>query len=425
MQYAKQLPVVLVRVLGVVVAVTKRFRNAFFLLLLFLFIQSQAVAKTKMQLVNNVMMQSGSDGKQVADGSGNEDLTIFEPVFYVDSQLTPKTHIFGSLTADVWSSASEAIFDTTTGASGKAVAAGNSAHIDKESEQEDEREDDENEDDDSSGSHRKLEKRLGLDLGVSQKVGTFTFTPRLGYSSEFDYRSINGGLSIAKSFAEDNFVLAAGYQLFWDKTHPFDAANAQFLDWQNKRTQSFDLSVSQILSPSDLILVGYNFTMQNGYLAGSRNTVELAGKRLNEVLPDSRLRHAATMRYVHGFNDFLALHLDYRYYFDNWGFRAHTAEPSLAIGFHEDDGLVKLFYRYYQQNASTYYKDNFSANKTYMTADSDLAAFHANEAGALVSYSWDLGAVLKSINASAGASYYMRSNHLNVSLFQLGIGGTF
>lgn len=399
-------------------------RKIIFLFLFFILTESLALAKTKFDLVNNVMLQSGHGGKQVHDGSGNQSLTIFEPVLYIDSQVTPHTTIFGSALIDLWTSASEGIFDTNTGASGRAVSTKGAKGVRRA----EDGEDNEDEDDDSvstGGSTSPLQNRIGFNLGVAQKIGKFTLTPRIGYSSEFDYRSLNGGLNLQKSFADDNFVVSLGYQLFLDSTHPYNITSSAFTNWQSKRTQSVDCSVSQILSQSDLILLGYSYTNQSGFLAGSQNSIDLNGTRISEILPSGRNRNSASLRYVHGFTDNIATHLDYRFYFDDWGLKSHTIAPSLLFSFNEEAGLVKFFYRFYQQNAVNYYQDSFTAQNAYMTSDSDLAKFSANEGGALLSYSWELKHALKSISLSGGASYYRRSNDLTGTIFQFGIGGTF
>ncbi len=127
----------------VVVGATKK------LILLFTFIlllEKMALATTKFELMNNFMYQSGKGGKQVIDGSGDQQLNIVEPVFYLESDISKNTHLFGSALVDLWSSASEAIFDSTTGASGRALG----------------------------DEERVWQERIGFDLGVSQKIKTWT-----------------------------------------------------------------------------------------------------------------------------------------------------------------------------------------------------------------------------------------------------------
>lgn len=387
-------------------------RTSVTVILLILLLVKTVHARGTFKIVNNYMFQKGEGGKQVYDGSGDQELNIYEPVFYFDVDLGKKTHIKGHATLDLWSSASEAVFDTSTGASGKPLVLDHNKR--------------EESDSSSSNLNKKWQHRLGFNLGVSKEFSTFTFDADIGYSNEYDYTSINGGLALSKSFAEDNLTVALAYHFFFDRVYNFDAVLGSFTGWENKITHAVDLSVTQILSPSDIILLGYTYTYQSGHLAGAQNTVDLMGFRVNESLPAMRNRHAFTLKYVHGFSDIFAAHLDYRFYFDDWGVRSHTVEPSLNLAFGHDAGLVKLFYRFYQQGAVNYYQDSFTSSKTYMTSDSDLASFMAHELGGLVSYEWELkNFFLKSINLTGAASYYTRTNHLDAIVGQLSIGAQF
>ncbi|MEI7529933.1 MAG: hypothetical protein WCK76_13440, partial [Elusimicrobiota bacterium] len=82
-----------------------------------------AVSKTNMELVVNSMYQSGHGGRQVYDGSGDQALTLYEPVLYINSQIDHNTSVFGSAVFDALSSASGKSFDSKTGAS-KAAGGG-------------------------------------------------------------------------------------------------------------------------------------------------------------------------------------------------------------------------------------------------------------------------------------------------------------
>lgn len=369
-------------------------------IILIVCLERTAIARTKFEVITSFMNQSGNGGRQVFDGSGNEDGQVYEPVLFLESQITRNTNIFGTVLADLWSSASEAIFDTNTGASGRAVAGQTPETV--------------------------LKRRIAFNLGASQKIKSWTLTPRVGYSYEFDYRSLNGGLRVDKSFAQDNFLVSLDYQAYFDRTHAVDIATGQFANWQPKRVHTVGVSASQILTPSDLILVGYSFTHQSGFLAGTQNTVDQNGARVSETLPNQRNRNTVTLRYVHGFTDDLATHADYRLYLDDWGILAHTFEPSLYLGFNGDSGLIKFFYRFYLQSASTYYQNSFPTQKRFMTSDSDLASFQANEGGVMATYEWGLRGWLKQITLSGTGLYYHRSHDgLNVEIFQLGFGGAF
>lgn len=366
-------------------------------ILLLLYIARTALAETSVEFVGSAMQQYGHGGRQVFDGSGNQRMTVYEPTLYLESKVTKDTTVFASGLIDLWSAASDRIFDTATGASGGKAGQGGGGY----------------------------EDRKAFDIGVARRLSSWTLTPTFGYSNELTYHSIHGGLRVDRSLANDNFVLSASYKGFFDETHPFDLPTSRFANWKAKTAHSFDLSGSQILTPDDLLQAGYSFIVQTGYLSSIRNIVRVGGFPVLESLPGHRDRHAVYLRYVHALSDVLSAHLDYRYYIDTWGLDAHSIEPSLYASFHDEQGLARLYYRLYTQSPVRYYANGFAFPATFMTSDSDLQRFTANEAGVMLSHSWDVGSFLKSVNASATALYYWRSNDLSAFVYQVGFGGMF
>ncbi len=369
-----------------------------------------AAASTDLDLVVNSLYQSGKGGKQVFDGSGDQSLTLYEPVLYMNSQIDSNTSVFGSLVFDALSSASAKAFDSGTGASGGGGGGGEG-------------------DDGGEGGSSGWQTRVGAELGYAKKTGTWAFTPTAGFSHELSYNSFHGGLNVQKFFAEDNFVLSAGVFHFSDEANPWDLNLHKFAGFKNKTTNSVNASATQLLSEKDIVLGGISFTGQSGFLEGTRNTVSTGTAvtdRASELLPGSREKWTANTRYVHGLGEGAAFHLDYRYYTDSWNIRSHTWEPSLAFAFDDEAGTWRLFYRRYSQTAAKYYGDAFYAQRTFMTSDSDLAKFSANEAGAQLAYApepgegdttaWEYGATVM---------YYKRSNDLDAVVVQADISAKF
>lgn len=385
------------------------------LLLAFIFlcyIEKYAQASTSLDLVVNSLYQSGKGGKQVYDGKGDQSLTLYEPVLYINSQIDANTSVFGSVVFDALSSASAKTFDSKTGASKGSQGPGG-----------------EEGDDGEGGSLLPgWQTRVGAELGYYKKKGTWAFTPTAGFSHELSYNSLHGGLNVQKFFAEDNFVLSAGAFHFSDEANPWDLNLHKFAGFKTKTTNSANVSATQLLSERDIIIGGVSLTEQSGFLEGTRNTVSTGTvtQRASEQLPGSREKWTANTRYVHGLGEGAAFHLDYRYYTDNWNIRAHTWEPSLAFSFADEAGTWRLFYRRYSQTAAKYYADAFPVKKAFMTSDSDLAKFSANEVGAQLAYApepeegettaWEYGAT---------AMYYKRSNDLNAVVLQATIAAKF
>lgn len=375
-------------------------------------LEKAALAKTDIDFVVNSMYQSGKGGKQVYDGTGDQSLTLYEPVLYINSQIDHNTSIFGSAVLDVLSSASAKAFDQGTGASGRTTATGAS-------------------EDDGGGDENLFggwQTRVGADAGYSKRVGDWAFTPTLGVSHELSYNSLHGGLNVQRYFAEDNFVLSVGGFHFADEANPWDIAGGKFAGFKRKTTNSLNVSATQLLSEKDIVLAGVSYTRQGGFLEGTRNTVSTGTvtERASESLPGGRDKWTANARYVRSLAPALAFHLDYRYYRDSWHIRANTWEPSLVWSYDEEKGLVRLSYRRYSQTAARYYADSFAGVQRFMTSDSDLEKFTANEYGLQYDYTWEPEDAADTVWSLGGtALYYKRSNDLSAMVFQLALKAKF
>lgn len=381
---------------------------------LVLYFKSITNAELRYNILYNVFSQDGSGGKQVYDGSGDQDLTVYEPALFMDCDIDYKTVLSGSFLLDTFTSASDSIFDSKTGASG--LSGVNRSNGNNNS-------DDAPERPNAITVKREWEYRQAFDLSISRRMGTWLVIPSFGYSGEVDYKSAHGGLNFQKSFAEDNFTLSAGMFHYNDEVQLYDLSTGRFTGWTPKITDSYILSATQILGQKDIALVGASFTRQTGHLSRDRDTVSLAGTRAAEVLPGARNKITSTLRLVHELNGFVAFHFDYRYYTDDWDINAHAFAPSLAIGFDPADaGLIRLLYRYYVQTGAAYYRDSFNTAPAYMTSDSDLAPFNATEAGIQGSYRLDTNGETE---FGGGIIFYNRSNDLKAVIYQLSLGGKF
>ena len=66
----------------------------------------------------------------------------------------------------------------------------------------------------------------------------------------------------------------------------------------SRSTSSFNLGLTQLLSPSTLAAFAYGFTLQRGELSNTWNSVPSTdGERVSEILPRLRNRHASSARH--------------------------------------------------------------------------------------------------------------------------------
>ena len=79
---------------------------------------------------------------------------------------------------------------------------------------------------------------------------------------------------------------------------------------------------------------------------------------------------------------------------------------------------MRVLYRYYSQTAAKYYADSFPAVQRYMTSDSDLAKFTANEGGVQFNYVMEPDENDTVWEAGGTVLYYKRSNNLQALVLQ-------
>lgn len=377
-------------------------RRQLLAVVLWFVLQGRVHAKTSVSFVLNYMQQTSMNGGQVAGDSGNEEMLLFEPTLFIDSKISPQTNLNAMVVYDSYSTASAQLLYAETGASG-AGAKGVKPKLGKE-----------------------WEYRTGVSTGFSHRMGTWTVAPRVGYSEAVPYISRNGGLSVEKTFKQETYTLSASYNAFRDRVLGFSYNQGVLTDWEDRNTDTYQMSFGAVVSPVDVALIGYTTTMQKGVLSTNMNSVRVDGLRQNEVLPPERSRNSITLRHVHAFTSVVAGQANYRYYFDGWGIKAHTAEPSIMFSFADDDGLLRFSYRYHTQTATKYFQDSFARELNYMTSDSDLAKLVSQEVAGQVSYTFDSPTSLfETMDTGAGLAYYKRSNGLTVAASQANIGVTF
>ncbi len=324
------------------------------------FAEMMEKGKTKIKTLLNVYSQSSKSGKQVLDNSGNEDVKVIEPQIFVKHQITADTEINASFTIDTWTAESDTILDGNTGASGEG---------------------------------KKGQARVAPNLGVRREVGKTKYGMNVGISSEYDYSSKNISANVEQSFAEDNFTLGLNIQyyadtvaLFPDITPPLNAKIGEDL---NRDIYAINIGASQILTRKDIIEVSATYANSKGRLESTAGTVNVNNVREVEVLPGERKRNAISTKWVHAFNDEMAMNVSYRNYFDNWGAHANSTRIAFLMSLREEQDFIELAIRHHSQSAVDYYKYNFSGSERYMTSDSDMSKFTSYEPS--IMYSRSLG----------------------------------
>ena len=175
----------------------------------------------------------------------------------------------------------------------------------------------------------------------------------LSHSDEDDYEAKAIAVGGEWTLMEGMATLAVGVSYSSDDITPTDALNFGRVTDEEKRSRSLSLSWTHILNRTSLLQIGTSITDRDGYLSDPY--------KLRDVRPDSRLEKTLSAKYRKYFGQPNAsMHLDYRYFRDDFGIRSHT----LNFAWHQQLGeRFKLIpgVRYYSQEEADFYVpiDNF------------------------------------------------------------------
>lgn len=247
---------------------------------------------------------------------------------------------------------------------------------------------------------------------------------RSGVHLEEPFRSWHGGFSLSHGFADGGTVLSTSVLEVFDWFDNFDILGHRS-GRTNRSSTTGSIGVTQILTPTTLLVVNYGLTVQDGQLGNTWNSVPLAsGKRGAELLPTERVRHAFVVRA----SQFLpwngAVRAFYRFYVDDWGIAAHSAEvelmqrilPVLYVG---------ALYRQHWQRGADFFTTLAPTEATFRTADSDLARLDAQTVGGRVVIDFHLDAGIRVLHIDVACERYVRSNDFRANVVTWGTGYRF
>ena len=143
----------------------------------------------------------------------------------------------------------------------------------------------------------------------------------LARSNEDDYEADALSVSGEWTFNNDLTTLSLGASYSSDVIEPSDAALFGRVHREERHTRSVSIGVSQVLNRTSALYGGVSMTEHDGYMSDPY--------KLRDVRPGKRRERAMSVRY----RRFLdrpgaALHMDYRYFDDDWGIGSHTLHTS-------------------------------------------------------------------------------------------------
>lgn len=220
------------------------------------------------------------------------------------------------------------------------------------------------------------DSRLGLNLGLSKRIGMNTPSVQISYSQESDYLSLGASAQDAIDFNKKNTTLLFGGAYTQDTVSP---SNDQPSD--NKDTFEGLLGITQVLTPSTLLTFNVGYAHLQGYLSDPYKVAEVDGQLVPELRPDHKDRYTA---YV-ALNQFVApmdgaLDLSFRHYSDSFGVDAET----VGLAWYQKLGsqfTLSPRVRYYEQTAADFYAVSFEGSPDFYSSDYRVSAMRGTGFG--------------------------------------------
>ncbi|MAT94038.1 MAG: hypothetical protein CME59_15730 [Halioglobus sp.] len=188
-------------------------------------------------------------------------------------------------------------------------------------------------------------------------------------SDEDDYQSDAVSLDGAFNSADGMRTYAAAISASWDDIEPTQGAVPTNTLQDDKDIRSAWIGVSQIVSKRAIVRFGLSYTYRDGFLTDPYKN--------RDSRPDERKEWTASAGYRHFFQQQdAALHVDYRYFDDDWDVVSHTLDLSWHQNVNDQLQLIP-FLRYYSQDEAEFFDVVADTSQRYYADDYRLSAFGA------------------------------------------------
>lgn len=230
----------------------------------------------------------------------------------------------------------------------------------------------------------------------------------LDHSSQDGYSSSAIGGTLSRDFNQRNTTLVAGVGYSDDIIDPeggihygLDATTTTTVRTMEDEKDQFDLQlgVTQVLTRTRLLQVNFVTSRARGYMSNPYKVISVVNEVDGSILPgysqhyDKRPRerdsNALYTQLNQGFGDAVG-YLSYRYFWDDWGIKAHTVDLRYRHPFGERL-YVQPHVRYYQQSAADFYRSMLTNTEVlnlpeYASADYRMAELNTTTFGLKLGY---------------------------------------
>lgn len=215
----------------------------------------------------------------------------------------------------------------------------------------------------------------------------------LGISKEDDYLAYSGGAEAEWDFNQRRNTLSVGLGYSYDQLKPTDGGSARFptrIAKADKDSFTAYAGLSQVLTPQTVAQLGLSYSYSDGYLSDPYKLAYVDANLLPDSRPPDRNQWALTGRLRHYIRSLqAALHVDARYYADNWGVAADSLEVAWVQKLPADWRLTPSL-RWYQQGHANFYRPYYNTTREdgFYSSDYRLSAYGALSGRVAAEKSW-------------------------------------
>jgi hypothetical protein len=228
------------------------------------------------------------------------------------------------------------------------------------------------------------EKRNEIGFGAEYNYRDAQISYSTSSSREADYIANRVGLDISQETFGGMTTVSLGFTRGADEISKHNAPefHERAAHWQ------YRLGLTQILTQRWIMSANMEALADDGFLGSPYRIARVFGAAVPERTPRTRSARALKFRVIGDLGKRDALHIGYRYYWDNWDIKAHTVEfgYSRHIG---EKWLADTSLRHYKQDSALFYSDNASSETLYISRNRQLSTFNSTGLGGKLAYNLD------------------------------------
>lgn len=235
------------------------------------------------------------------------------------------------------------------------------------------------------------EQRKEIGGGIDYLRGSMLLGLSYTNSEETDYSADTFGISLSQEVFAGMTTVSMGYVRGFDEVRRSDVAEFS----EDIDRHSFRVGLTQVLSRRLIAEIAFETVSDEGFLNNPYRQVRYVDSEAAsgfawepELYPGTRTSNAVALRSRMHLPWRAAVQTDYRFFSDDWGIDAHTAEIGYSHGAFEH-WTFDIGYRFHSQGAADFYSDlfPFRAAQNFRARNKEISTFQSH--ALRVGVSWE------------------------------------